>query len=123
MSARLRPASPAFFDPAAVSQVSHQLQAQSSPADADLGGDFGITGSIDSTDGANTRAQGRLKMPLPPPAATMLRIRIRWEASGVIRMPWDASPPRPKNEATDATVGAVTVLVGVGRARRVRASR
>lgn len=58
-----------------------------------LGGHFGITGSIDSTGRANTRAQGRLTVPLPPPAATMLRIRIRWEASGVIRMPWDASPP------------------------------
>ena len=68
----------------------------------DLGGYFGITGSIDSTDRANTRAHGRLKMPLPPPAATMLRIRITWEASGVIRMPWDASPPsiwnRPAHE-------------------------
>lgn len=68
----------------------------------DLGGHFGLTGSIDSTDRANTRAHGRLKMPLPPPAATMLRIRIRWEASGVIRMPWDASPPsiwnRPAHE-------------------------
>ena len=58
-----------------------------------LGGHFGITGSIDSTGRANTRAQGRLNVPLPPPAATMLRIRIRWEVSGVIRMPWDASPP------------------------------
>jgi hypothetical protein len=57
----------------------------------DLGGYFGITGSIDSTDRANTRAQGRLRMPLPPPAATTLRIRIRWEAAGVIRMPWEAS--------------------------------
>ena len=56
----------------------------------DLGGHFGITESIDSTDRANTRAHGRLKMPLPPPAATMLRIRIRFDASGVIRMPWDA---------------------------------
>ena len=68
----------------------------------DLGGHFGITGSTDSTDRANTRAHGRLEMPLPPPAATMLRIRIRWEASGVIRMPWDASPPsiwnRPAHE-------------------------
>jgi hypothetical protein len=58
---------------------------------ADLGGHFGITGIIDSTDRASTRARGRLKMPLPPPAATMLRIRIRFDASGVIRMPWDAS--------------------------------
>jgi hypothetical protein len=66
-----------------------------------LGGHFGITGSIDSTGRANTRAHGRLKMPLPPPAATILRIRITWEAS-VIRMPWDASPPsiwtRPAHE-------------------------
>ena len=64
----------------------------------DLGGHFGLTGS---THGANTRHRGRLKMPLPPPAATILRIRITWEAS-VIRMPWDASPPpiwnRPAHE-------------------------
>jgi hypothetical protein len=53
----------------------------------DLGGHFGLTGG---THGANTRYRGRLKMPLPPPAATILRIRITWEASG-IRMPWDAS--------------------------------
>ena len=59
----------------------------------DLGGHFGITGSTDSTGRANTRGHGALKMPLPPPEATMLRIRIRWEAPGVIRMPWDASPP------------------------------
>jgi hypothetical protein len=67
-----------------------------------LGSHFGITGSIDTTDRANARAHGRLTMPLPPPAATMLRIRIRWEASGVIRMPWDASLPsiwnRPAHE-------------------------
>jgi hypothetical protein len=55
----------------------------------DLGGYFGITGSIDSTDRASTRAQGGIKLPLPPPAATMLRIRIRWEAR-LIRMPWEA---------------------------------
>jgi hypothetical protein len=59
----------------------------------DLGGHYGVTGSIDSTDHANARGHGGLKMPLPPPEATMLRIRIKWEASGVIRMPWDASPP------------------------------
>ena len=47
----------------------------------DLGGSFGITGSIDSTDRANARAHGRLKMPLPPPAATKLRLRISWAAS------------------------------------------
>ena len=58
-----------------------------------LGGHFGITGSTDSTGHANTRGRGGLRMPLPPPEATMLRIRIRWEASGVVRMPWDASPP------------------------------
>jgi hypothetical protein len=66
-----------------------------------LGGHFGITGSIDSTGRANTRAHGRLTMPLPPPAATMLRIRITWDAS-VIRMPWDAPLPsiweRPAHE-------------------------
>jgi hypothetical protein len=59
----------------------------------DLGGHFGISGGTDSTGRANTRAHGRLKLPLPPPAATTLRIRIRWEPSSVIRMPWDASPP------------------------------
>ena len=58
-----------------------------------LGGHFGITGSIDSNGRANTRAQGRLNLALPPPAATTLRIRIGWEAPGVSRMPWDASPP------------------------------
>jgi hypothetical protein len=67
----------------------------------DLGGHFGLTGSTDSTHGANTRYRGRLKMPLPPPAATILRIRITWEAS-VIRMPGDASLPpiwnRPAHE-------------------------
>ena len=67
-----------------------------------LGGHFGITGSIDSTGRANRRAHGRLKVPLPPPTATMLRIRIRWEAPGVMRMPSDASPPsiweRPAHE-------------------------
>jgi hypothetical protein len=47
----------------------------------DLGSSFGITGSIDSTDRANTRAHGRLKMPLPPAVATKLRIRISWDAS------------------------------------------
>jgi hypothetical protein len=59
----------------------------------DLGGYFGLTGSIDTTDRANTHAHGRLKLPLPPPAATTLRIRIRWEASGVIRIPSDAPTP------------------------------
>ncbi len=58
-----------------------------------LGGHFGLTADRGSTDhpyGANTRARGRLTMPLPPGAATMLRIRITWDAS-VIRMPWDPS--------------------------------
>ncbi len=68
----------------------------------DLGGHFGITGSIDGTLRANTRAHGRLKLPLPTPAATVLRIRIRWQASGLIRMSWDASPAsiwnRPAHE-------------------------
>ncbi len=76
---------------------SHQARAE---AKDDLGNDyrdvsghFGISGSIDSTGRANTRAHGRLKLPLPPLGATMLRIRIRWEPSDVIRMPWDESPP------------------------------
>jgi hypothetical protein len=64
----------------------------------DLGGHFGLTGS---THGDNPRSRGLLKMPLPPPAATILRIRITWEASA-IRMPWDASPSsiwkRPAHE-------------------------
>jgi hypothetical protein len=59
----------------------------------DPGGHFGLTASTDSPYGANKRYRGRLTMPLPPLAATMLRIRIRWEAS-VIRTPWDA-PPSP----------------------------
>ena len=67
-----------------------------------LAGHFGVTGSIDSTGRASTRAHGRLQLPLPPPAATVLRIRIGWDASGVVRMPWDASPPsiwdRPAHE-------------------------
>jgi hypothetical protein len=58
-----------------------------------LGEGFGISGHLDSTGRANTRAHGRLRVPLPPPPATMLRIRIRWEASGMIRMPWEAAPP------------------------------
>jgi hypothetical protein len=40
-----------------------------------LGGHFGLTadgGSTDITYGANTRVRGRLTMPVPPPAATML---------------------------------------------------
>jgi len=57
-----------------------------------LGGHFGLTGdrgSTDTTRGASTGARGRLTMPIPPPAATTLRIRIRWDASPVIQMPWD----------------------------------
>jgi hypothetical protein len=76
---------------------SHEARVE---AKDDLGNDyrglgcyFGITGRIDSTGRANTRARGGLKLPLPPPAATMLRIRIRWEASRVIRMPWEAPLP------------------------------
>jgi hypothetical protein len=68
----------------------------------DLGGYFGITGSIDSTARANTRAHGRLTMPVPPEPATMLRIRIGWDASHTMRMPWDAPLPsiweRPAHE-------------------------
>lgn len=56
----------------------------------DLGGHFGLTGS---TSRANTRYRGRLKMPRPPAAATILRIRITWEEC-VIQMPWEA-PPSP----------------------------
>jgi hypothetical protein len=73
---------------------SHQARGE---AKDDLGNDyhdagsyFGITGGVDSAQRAGTRAQGRLKLPLPPPAATVLRIRIRWEAR-LIRMPWEAS--------------------------------
>jgi hypothetical protein len=49
-----------------------------------LGSHFGLTadgGSIDIPHSASTRARGRLTMPVPPPAATMLRIRITWDAS------------------------------------------
>jgi hypothetical protein len=45
-----------------------------------LGGTFGLTGSVDATGRANTRALGRLTLPLPLPPATMLRIRITWDA-------------------------------------------
>jgi hypothetical protein len=55
-----------------------------------LGSHLGITGSVDTTGRANTRAPGRLTLPLPPPPATMLRIRITWDAPQVVRMPWDA---------------------------------
>ena len=58
-----------------------------------LGSHFGLTGSTDTIHGANTRARGRLTMPLPPPPATTLRTRITWDASHVIRMPWDAPIP------------------------------
>jgi hypothetical protein len=51
----------------------------------DLGGHFGLLAadeeSTDITDGADACARGVLRMPLPPPAATTLRIRIMWDAS------------------------------------------
>ena len=50
----------------------------------DLGGHFGLTageGCTDIADGAKARAHGEFTMPLPPPAATVLRIRITWDAS------------------------------------------
>jgi hypothetical protein len=51
----------------------------------DLGGHLGLLatrgGSTDITHGDNVRARGGLTMPLPPLAATMLRIRITWDAS------------------------------------------
>ena len=56
-----------------------------------LGGHFGITRTSTAL-ATPTRAATAAKLPLPPPEATMLRIRIRWEA-GVIRMPWDTFPP------------------------------
>jgi hypothetical protein len=59
----------------------------------DLAGHLGITGSTDDDGLPTTRAYGRLTVPLPPPAATMLRIRITWVASDVIRMPWEACLP------------------------------
>jgi hypothetical protein len=49
-----------------------------------LGAHFGLTAggeSTDVTDGVNVRARGGLTMPLPPRAATVLRIRITWDAS------------------------------------------
>jgi hypothetical protein len=67
-----------------------------------LGSHFGLTGSTDTIHGANVRARGRLTMPLPRSPATMLRIRIMWDAPDVIRMPWDAPLPpiweRPAHE-------------------------
>lgn len=54
---------------------------------------FGITadrGSNDSPHGVNRRALGRLTMPLPPPPATTLRIRLTWNASQGFQMPWNA---------------------------------
>ena len=79
---------------------SHEARSE---AKDDLGNDYGTLGShfgitVDresnnSTHG-NRRALGRLTMPLPPPPATTLRIRITWNASDVVRMPWDA-PARP----------------------------
>jgi hypothetical protein len=61
-----------------------------------LGSHFGITanrGSNDSAHGGNRRALGRLTMPLPPPPATTLRIRITWNASYVVRMPLGRARP------------------------------
>jgi hypothetical protein len=57
-----------------------------------LGSHFGITADRESNNSThgNRRALGRLTMPLPPPPATTLRIRITWNASDVVRMPWDA---------------------------------
>ncbi len=49
-----------------------------------LGSHYGLTRdreSPDSTDGFETRARGRLTMPIPSWAATMLRIRINWDTS------------------------------------------
>jgi hypothetical protein len=49
-----------------------------------LGSYFGLTaggGSTDITDQASARARGGFTLSLPPPAATMLRIRITWDAS------------------------------------------
>jgi hypothetical protein len=67
-----------------------------------LGGHFGLTGSVDATGRANPRALGRLTLPLPPSPATVLRIRITWDAPQVVRMPWDAPLPsvweRPAHE-------------------------
>jgi len=67
-----------------------------------LGSHFGLTGSTDTIHGANTRARGRLTMLLPPPPATVLRIRITRDAPHLIRMPWDAPLPsiweRPAHE-------------------------
>jgi hypothetical protein len=75
---------------------SHEARAE---AKDDLGNDYGTLGSHfgitadresnDSTHG-NRRALGRLTMPLPPPPATALRIRITWNGSYVVRMLWDA---------------------------------
>ena len=55
-----------------------------------LGSHFGISGSVDTTGRANTRGCGRLTLPLPPPLATMLRIRITWDVPQLVQMPWDA---------------------------------
>ena len=88
----------------------------------DLGGHCGLSGCTDSTRGADTRYRGRLNMPLPSPGATMLRIRIRWEAS-VIRMPWDGFASsfweRPAQEvrvslADLSTCGSTGLAVLVG---------
>lgn len=57
-----------------------------------LGAHFGLTAdgsSTDLTDGAEGRARGRLTMPIPPSAATMLRIRITCDAS--VSSIWEGS--------------------------------
>jgi hypothetical protein len=59
----------------------------------DPGGHLGITGSTDSNGLRSTRAYGRVAVPVPPPEANMLQIRITWVASGVMRMPCDACLP------------------------------
>jgi hypothetical protein len=58
-----------------------------------LTGYLGISGTIDSNGLPTTRAYGRLTVPLPPPAARVLQIRITWVASDTIRMPWEPSLP------------------------------
>jgi hypothetical protein len=82
-----------------------------------LGGHFGLTGdrgSTDTTRAANTRARGRVTMPIPLPAATMLRIRIDRLISGTLRRAralrrWCA-PHRP---LPGAATGASKVDAGV----------
>ena len=67
-----------------------------------LGGHFGLSRSADAIHGADACTCGRLTMRLPPPQATILRIRITWEAPDTIRTPWEAPVPsiwqRPAHE-------------------------